>query len=490
MLGRALVAVACLLSALSACGPHSGKLATPPGGTGSAGATECPAASPPNLVPLAFSPAAAGMVAVPSADPMPPCQTNCLYVDASTGSDDSCGRTLQQAFKTLTKAAQVAQPGDTVTVMNGTYTRDSATPLVLTTSGTPTAWIAFVAGPGQHPVIQMPKGKDAWSGIEIHGASYLMIEGFEIAGQNQSITDEEGHRSDKTTGYLNASCIHIDGMQYASIPHDIVIRNNVLHDCSSAGVNALIADAITIAYNKVYNNGWWTVYGTSGLSFYHQTDVPGSAATNGYKNYVVGNWLANNHNNLPWIDGNPPAIYDGNGIIIDDNMHTQAAISAHDPTGVPYTGRTYIANNIVRDTGGHGIHAYVSARIDMVNNTTYNNLLSDSPYITAGEIDAPSCHDVNIVNNIAVNLNGKAVNVKDGASYMANTWMGSATPWLGADDQAGDPQFENPAGNDFAPRIGSPALASGRSVLAPSLDFGGAPRPSGRVDRGAIQATK
>ena len=42
------------------------------------------------------------------------------YVSAVTGSDDNVG-TLQNPFKTIQKAANVAEPGDTVEIMAGVY---------------------------------------------------------------------------------------------------------------------------------------------------------------------------------------------------------------------------------------------------------------------------------------------------------------------------------------------------------------------------------
>ena len=65
------------------------------------------------------------------------------------------------------------------------------------------------------------------------------------------------------------------------------------------------------------------MFGTSGISLWHLTDVAGSTTKNGYKNFIVGNLVYGNKNNLPWKDGDPPAIYDGNGIIVDDARHTQ-----------------------------------------------------------------------------------------------------------------------------------------------------------------------
>jgi len=75
----------------------------------------------------------------------------------------------------------------------------------------------------------------------------------------------------------------VDGVGSAgthpAVPHDIVIRNSMLHDCTAAGIEVNAGDSITLEHNQVYDNSWWTVSGTSGIGFYHLTDAPGAQAT-------------------------------------------------------------------------------------------------------------------------------------------------------------------------------------------------------------------
>src|SRR2546430_6908258 len=333
--------------------------------------------------------------------------TPIFYVDAAAGSDTNHGRTAKAPFKTLNRAAGTVKPGWTVQVMSGTYTSDGTeNPLTVSVSGTPDAWITFTAAPGHHPVIQIPRGPGAWAGIHLFGVSYVVIDGFEVIGQNTTITRAEAGANDGTQAFLNHNCVYIDGVGYANVhppvPHDIVIRNSILHDCAAAGIEVNAADAITIEHNRIYNNSWWTVVGTSGIGLYHLTDAPGSTTKNGYKNFIVGNLSYGNRNNIEFKGDVPPGIYDGNGIIVDDSKHTQRALGIRDVQGIPYTGRTYIANNVVHDNGGRGIHLYPSEHIDVVNNSSWNDMLSPSDYILSGQIDALQCADVNVINNVAV----------------------------------------------------------------------------------------
>lgn len=427
----------------------------------------------------------------------PPPTEPIFYVDANAGLDTNDGRTAIKAFKTLNRAASSVKPGWTVRVMSGTYTSDgSSNPMTLSISGTADAPIKFVAADGQHPVVRIPRGPGGWAGIQLLGVSYVVIDGFEVVGLNQSITAAEASANNGTQAPLNHNGIFIDGVGFADVhppvPHDIVIRNSVVHDCAGAGIEVNVGDAITIEHNRVYNNAWWTVFGTSGIGMYHLTDAPGSTVKNGYKNFVVGNLSYGNRNNLPFLAGSPPAVYDGNGIIIDDSMHTQPALGTNDKLNVAYAGRTYIANNIVHDNGGRGVHVYRSEHIDIVNNTAWNDLLSTSGYLDSGEIDAYSSRDVNVINNVAQNLVGKDVTLTDGNhyNYDYNLWDGVSAPYHGTNDLLVPAQLTDPGNGNFAPRAGSPALGSATGVLAPADDFFGVARRAGAVDRGAVQVSK
>lgn len=436
-----------------------------------------------------------GLVAVPgpNSNPTPACDRTCYYVNASTGSDSANGRTPSTAWRTLRKAAQNAGPGVTVVVATGDYA-----PLRITASGSPDAWVKFVAAPGAHPVIHLNASR---IGIATGSGSYILIDGFEVVGQNQSISAAQGHSNDGSQPELNENCILVgripsDGNSRA-IAHDVVIRNNVVHDCSASGITTAFADAVSIVHNTVYNNSWWGVNDGSGISIWMLTDA---GPTNGpYKNYIVGNFVYNNYCNLPFRYFKPvPAITDGNGIIVDTNSHITRMPNM--PAYPAYQGRTYIANNIVFANGGKGIALNASSHIDVVNNTVFNDEKSDSPYVNVGELAANRLsHDVYFYNNIAVNLNGKKLDSGVGGTYDYNVLHGSAIPDIGSHDVVADPLLvdalsaassANPSPRDFAPKANSRALRSGTDDRAPTVDFFNSPRRAGNIDRGAIQISR
>jgi len=420
------------------------------------------------------------------------------FIDPVNGSDANNGQSAKSAFRTLQRAAKELRPGWTLELLDGTYTTDGKTePLVVDVSGTADAPITIAAAQGQHPMIQIPAGPGAWSGIHILGAAYIVIDGLEIVGQGAAITRGQALAgSNPSQPLYNHNCIYVDGVGSAgvhpAIPHDIVIRNSILRNCTAAGIEVNAGDAISILHNKVSNNSWWTVFDTSGIGLYHLTDSPAATAKNGYKNFIVGNEVWGNRNELACAACKPPAIYDGNGIIVDDALHTQDALGQNDVINVPYKGRTYIANNIVHDNGGRGIHVYRSDHVDVVNNTTFDNMLSTSEFLKAGELDGFDSHDVQFLNNVTVNHSGKDLTIdapNETSHFDFNVWDGS-TPVHGPNDVLDAARLTDPVNGNFAPAAGSPALASGTATLAPSDDFFGKPRPAGKIDRGAIQVSQ
>src|SRR5215471_13848723 len=71
------------------------------------------------------------------------------YYVAATGSDVSNTGTMASPWRTVRKAASVAQPGDTVYIRGGSYTEGVSS---IPRSGTSAAWITFSAYPGELPI--------------------------------------------------------------------------------------------------------------------------------------------------------------------------------------------------------------------------------------------------------------------------------------------------------------------------------------------------
>jgi Bacterial Ig domain/Pel9A-like, right handed beta helix region/Right handed beta helix region len=101
------------------------------------------------------------------------------YYVAPNGSDSNNGSSASP-FKTIQKAADVASPGDTVILRNGTYTGDSSAVADIHRSGTSGQWITFKAENLWGAILD-GRNFSTGSGLNIEsGVGYVRIEGLQI----------------------------------------------------------------------------------------------------------------------------------------------------------------------------------------------------------------------------------------------------------------------------------------------------------------------
>lgn len=411
------------------------------------------------------------------------------YVNANTGNDSYNGLSISTAFKTMNRAAYITLPGDNVFVMNGTYMSEQPEWSIvnITRSGTPSNWITYTNYPGHNPLLFF-----TGSGISIYNqASYININGFTIQGNNDNLNlasalNQPGSCNDPT-GTINP-LYNGNGITMWAEPnveqiHHINITNNTIFNCPAGAIYGSRCDYITIENNLMYNNAWYTLYGSSGIALYQNSNYDNST---GYRMIIKNNRLMSNYNLVPWLVN--CGIYDGNGIIIDDSKHTQ-----NGSTVPAYTGRTLIANNIIYGSGGPGVHVYQSEHVDIINNSAYYNQQTDVNF--NGEIDANNSNDIVMRNNIMYSKPDKPINtvvnsmnivVDNNLYYGGNGYSVNGTNAINQ-----NPEFLNPSLTltaDFYLNSSSPAIDTGSSTLAPSTDINGNPRPyGGGFDIGAYE---
>ncbi len=403
---------------------------------------------------------------------------------SGSGSDGNDGLTSATPLRSLQAASDRALPGDTVLAMNGNYTNpyNGTDILTIRNSGVAGAPITYRNFPGHHPRVVV--GAHNWQGILIQ-ASYITVEGFEVAGNAAAITYAYALSQKDNWGNAatSANGLFADGRKIGTL-RNIIMRNNIVHHMPGGGLSAIACDYVTIAANKVHSCGWWSPYQCSGISVYSSRNADSAA---GYRTIVRRNESYNNENYIPYFGG--AAITDGNGIIIDDNKNTQHP-------GVPaYTGHTLVENNLCYDNGGTGMHTYLSANVDFVNNTAYFN--NRCPQLDNGEIIASRSVSVRFHNNILFARTGKKCQTyhgNTGVTFDSNIYYNGSTVVRAPTDIVADPKFvkasRNPAEADFRTVLASPAIGSGTSELAPGEDKDLRPRPSGLgFDRGAYQLT-
>jgi hypothetical protein len=384
------------------------------------------------------------------------------------GSDTAGAGTLGSPYRTLAKAAGIVNAGDTVWIMNGTYA-----PVALTRPGTSdTARITWKAYPGHTPELV----STAWNAIDVR-ASWQTIDGLTLTGNNDNVflqDAEADYALANGSALYNGNGISLDNRNLTTKAHHLTVRNCVVRKFGGGGIAVNQADYTVLEYNKVYENAWYSRYGSSGMTIFTSNADQGS----GYRNIVRGNTMWNNRGLVKWKQ---KGVYsDGNGFILD--------IAATD-----YTGRTLVTDNLSVGNGGSGMHSYQGRHADFVNNTTYMN--GDKVFYP--ELYAQDSVDIKFYNNVSFARNGGAVNSNSGNTsvvYDYNVNYNGTVGAAGTHDVVGDPHFTAPGLNagtaDFRLLGNSVALDNGTSIagVTSTLDLNKVARPAGPgIDRGAFE---
>ncbi|MEH1923962.1 choice-of-anchor D domain-containing protein [Nostoc sp.] len=410
------------------------------------------------------------------------------YYVSGTGNDRSNGLNEQNAFRSLTKAVSQLQTGDTLYVMNGTYDKGFT---LFNKNGSPNNWTTIKAYPGATPKLITTGG-----GMNIFSSSYVRVEGLTFEGNRQNITldyalQQKNNLSNPLTtanGIYVAPWTNSQGVGGTN-PHHIVITGNTVSNFPGGGIAISDTDYITVEKNVVSGNAWYSPYGNQGITTLRSFNFDNN--TTDYRMIFRDNIVYDNQSLVPWhVVGK---ITEGHGIMLDTTMQSKS--------GVAYTGKALIANNIVYNNGSSGIDIFKAVNVDVVNNTAYQNsrVLTNN-----GEINVSYSDNVRVNNNILYASDNQKANVIKYATditfdrnlvYNSNAFQASSNPnATGLQNILGkDPQFVNAAGKNFALKPGSPAIDAGSNALnaiTGNIPLDGDGNGTALIDIGAYEAPR
>ncbi len=319
----------------------------------------------------------------PSPPPLPPLlpgeYLHTLYVDAAAGSDANDGTSEASAFASINAAISAAAESTVVYVANGTYTNNNYSPTTrayknngaaVTISGKTNLKLTNL--PGHAPLVAF----DGSAGIAIVGCVRLEVSGLEVQGPNWAIEHEDALADRLLHSYrYSGRGIFIRASQHVRIAH------NRVHHTPNSAIRANDADYITIEYNTVFNNTWWSSNAESAIVIAASVAVDELDVV---KMIIRGNTVFGNVNRIPYYNAN----YDDPQYLIDNQMHvarpgygSAAQTFIIDGSGVYVTrnsgsyhhGRFLLTGNVCFGNGINGLVVHKTDRAAVSHNLLYDN---------------------------------------------------------------------------------------------------------------------
>ncbi|MBN1867489.1 right-handed parallel beta-helix repeat-containing protein [Candidatus Sumerlaeota bacterium] len=413
------------------------------------------------------------------------------YFVAPWGGDEGPGK-FDYPFRTIQKAADVAGPGDTVYVREGTYHEE----VFVSSHGTPEAWIVFERYHGDNVVLD---GENTlpdlfWGGMfHLWDASYIRIEGFRAV--NSAYAGFFADNSDHIAfSYNTSDTSWACGILVIDSSNILVRGNRIRRACQGSGYTqeCLTIDSVstfTVEDNTVYDRPVDVGFGGEGI------DVKGESA-NGlildnlvYDLVRVGIYLDAGSEYLRHVEVRGNIVH-----------HTFAGVALAAEYTEGEMEDIVVVNNVLYENRIHGIIVTdwsgglagggdgIKRDIVIANNTTWNN--GEHEYIGYGggiavTSENPANTTISVRNNICSD-NGQwqilcvpwdvtvENNLIDGTNDLR---IGEAVTTSGTKPVFGDPMFVDETGGDFRPTWFSPGIDKGTSVGAPTTDIEGKIRP-------------
>ena len=392
---------------------------------------------------------------------------NNYYVDVN-GNNANDG-SQENPWKTIRHAVGVVAAGDTVLINPGTYSVSQQ--ISITTSGTASDPITF-KGNGAAVVVDL-RAYDGRNGLEIFFADYIVIENLTVYASLE-------------TGSRGIRLTHAEGC---------IISNNIVSGANHANLFCSLSDHVTFLNNEAFN-------GAIGIYVADSSDYPTIKGNRLHNNSAIGLHMNGDINSggdgtisYAMVDSNQIYNNDATGINLDGvtlstfqnnlvygNKFRGIAFFQQDGA-VPSNDNEAYQNTIITPAGAYyGIGLNYGAN----RNSFWNNII-----LTEGSV--PSFSSTSTTSSLEITSN---YNLLPPQSQVAETSNGRFTfhEWqsLGYDTQSVtgtlSQTFQDPAGDAYQLKTGSPAIDAGTPSHSCTPDIAGNIRPSGTApDLGAYE---
>ncbi|MGC6414640.1 MAG: choice-of-anchor Q domain-containing protein, partial [Bacteroidia bacterium] len=474
---------------------------------------------------------------------------------STNGDDNNSGNSIENAVKSFSKALTLAAQGATIYFMDGTFSNDeykgdlydqatyardieniaqdvrdhwflsqnSTTVLIDDIHGTKDNY--YTIKPYNEGGVTLKN--DGLAAILVKNSSYIKIEGFNIIGELDNIpletalhqqflykdldTNEFKYRIPPNTPTLEVEGMTLPVLDNIDRPtifntagitvnksHHIEISNNTVSNMPGEGIRSFESDFLHIRNNKVFKNSLRSSTGVHGLSLYLLNSSVDLDNINfeGYRTIIENNEVYSNDNEVySWNHTKPfvtPHIDEGKGI----------TIQRCDVERGWEKGRVLIRNNVSYRNGLSGIHINVGDRIDIINNTVYNNFVSTEKFSEGSQhgISTQGSDDINIINNIVIsekfeNIGGRVLKLSDACTNITinkNLLIGTLddnSNQINTNSVFEVPNFNDPTAENFELLSNSPAIDSGDQNWKNFVqrDFNNNIRNDSSIDIGAFE---
>jgi len=409
---------------------------------------------------------------------------NVYYVSPS--GDDSAPGTQEKPWKTIQKAADTLEAGDTAYIMTGTYA-ERVTPR---RSGREGKEITFAALPGHTPVIDgrtVPLNNDQAALCEIANRNFIRISGLQIVNANA----------------FSGAC----GIILSQVDH-VIIEKCAFRSIASSGIAIWDSRSVTIADNEIESaarqgeQACIVLTGTTGFEISGNHIFSGSAGEVRGEGITVAEGAADGkivRNRIHHL-GRPGIYIDAwdrktSGIEVTGNTihHCQGdgLVLVQELGGALESIR--ISNNLIHDNRDCGLVCGRSSvgspqpmkEISIINNTFSRN--GTDAWGGGLLIDTPRIEAILVRNNLFSQNAQFQLRLETDVPWAAvpadhnlfDALIDVDEEYIGTDFIMGPALFIDAEGGDFHLQARSPAIDCGSTAAAPADDLDGTARPQG-----------